>query len=244
MERRGMERRGMGGAGKESAAVVIGAGTLGLFAIAALARWREDVTRIVAVAKYQHQRDLAGKFGATSVASPGEMRRAVRRATGSWMLDNGQLSDGVPLVIDCAGTADSLASALAVVAPGGQVVLAGMPAPASLDLTPLWQREVHLSGSYTYGPEPAAAGRHSFDLAFELAEASRMERLVSATYPLERSAEAIEHAASAGRRGAVKVVFDMRGDPRRLSYLLAEGHTLTEKPGENPGGLSTHGKDR
>ncbi|MHB1498206.1 MAG: hypothetical protein ACYCXN_09900, partial [Acidimicrobiales bacterium] len=59
-----------------------------------------------------------------------------------------------------------------------------------------------------------------------------------------RSAEAIEHAASAGRRGAVKVVFDMRGDPRRLSYLLAEGHTLTEKPGENPGGLSTHGKDR
>jgi threonine dehydrogenase-like Zn-dependent dehydrogenase len=244
MERRGMERRGMGGAGKESAAVVIGAGTLGLFAIAALARWREDVTRIVAVAKYQHQRDLAGKFGATSVASPGEMRRAVRRATGSWMLDNGQLSDGVPLVIDCVGTADSLASALAVVAPGGQVVLAGMPAPAGLDLTPLWQREVHLSGSYTYGPEPAVGGRHSFDLAFELAEASRMERLVSATYPLERSAEAIAHAASAGRRGAVKVVFDMRGDPRRLSYLLAEGHTLTEKPGENPGGLSTHGKDR
>ena len=244
VERTGMERTGMGGAGRESAAVVIGAGTLGLCAIAALARWREDVTRIIAVAKYQHQRELAGKFGATSVASPGEMRRAVRRATGSWMLDNGQLPDGVPLVIDCAGTADSLASALAVVAPGGQVVLAGMPAPASLDLTPLWQREVRLSGSYTYGPEPSVGGRHSFDLAFELAEASRMERLVSATYPLERSAEAIEHAASAGRRGAVKVAFDMRGDPRRLSYLLAEGSTLTERPGENPGGLSAHGEDR
>ena len=50
-------------------------------------------------------------------------------------------------------------------------MLAGMPAPASVDLTPLWQREVVLAGSYTYGPEPAAGGRHSFDLAFELAEA-------------------------------------------------------------------------
>jgi threonine dehydrogenase-like Zn-dependent dehydrogenase len=204
---------------EESVAVVIGAGTLGLAAVAAMARWREDVTRLIVVAKHPHQRDLAGKLGATAVASPEELRRAVRRATGSWVLENGQLSGGVPLVVDCAGTAGSLAGALAVVAPGGQVVLAGMPAPALADLTPLWQREVSLVGSYTYGPEPAAGGRHSFDLAFELVEQARLERLLSATYPLERSAEAVEHAAGAGRRGAVKVAFDMRGEKRRLSLL-------------------------
>ena len=211
------------GPGDEPVAVVIGAGTLGLCVVAALARWREDVTRVIAVAKYPHQRELATKLGATSVASPSEVRRAVRRATGSWMLDNGQLSGGAPLVIDCAGTADSLAAALAVALPGGYLVLTGMPGQTNTDLTPLWQREVHLVGSYTYGPEPAVGGRHSFDLAFELAEAARLERLVSATYPLERSAEAVEHAASAGRRGAVKVAFDMRGEPRRLSYLQAPG---------------------
>ena len=35
-------------------------------------------------------------------------------------------------------------------------------------------------------------------------------RLVSATYPLSRYTEAIEHAATAGPRGAVKVAFDLR----------------------------------
>ena len=39
-------------------------------------------------------------------------------------------------------------------------------------------------------------GRHSFDLALELAEAARLERLLSAAYTLERSAEAIEHTAN------------------------------------------------
>jgi hypothetical protein len=90
-----------------------------------------------------------------------------------------------------------------------------MPAPATVDLTPLWQREVHLAGSYTYGPEPAAGGRHSFDLAFDLAEQVGLERLLSATYPLERASDAIEHAAAAGRRGAVKIAFDMRAEKKR-----------------------------
>lgn len=203
-----------GAGGQELTAVVIGAGTLGLCAIAALSRFREDVARVIAVAKYPHQRDLAGRLGATSVAEPGEMRRAVRRATGSWIRDGGQLSGGAALVIDCVGSAGSLADSLAVTAPGGSVVLAGMPAPAHVDLTPLWQREVSLTGAYTYGPEPALGGRHSFDLAFELAGAARLGRLLSATYPLERPVEAIEHAATAGRRGAIKVAFDLRGEKK------------------------------
>jgi hypothetical protein len=34
-------------------------------------------------------------------------------------------------------------------------------------------------------------------------------------YPLDRYREAIEHAANAGRRGAVKIAFDMRNEKRR-----------------------------
>ncbi|MGD0809833.1 MAG: zinc-binding dehydrogenase [Acidimicrobiales bacterium] len=199
----------------EVTAVVVGAGTLGLCVVAALSRFRQDVTRVIAVAKYPHQRELAARLGATSVAEPAELRRAVRRATGSWALASGQLSGGAPLVIDCVGSASSIADCLAVTEPGGALVLAGMPAPAHIDLTPLWQREVSLVGSYTYGPEPAMGGRHSFDLAFELAEAVRLGRLLSATYTLDRAAEAIEHAAAAGRRGSVKVAFDMRREKKR-----------------------------
>lgn len=201
--------------GQDQMAVVIGAGTLGLVTVAALARYRPDVGTIMAVAKHPRQRELATELGATVVVEPGELRRAARRQAGGWLADNGQLSGGTPLTYDCVGTAASIADALAVTAPGGTVILAGMPSHVSIDLTGLWQREINLAGAYTYGPEPRAGGRHSFDLAFELVGEARLDRLVSALYTLDRHADAIAHASVAGRRGATKVAFDLRGEKRR-----------------------------
>jgi threonine dehydrogenase-like Zn-dependent dehydrogenase len=83
-----------------------------------------------------------------------------------------------------------------------------MPGRVSVDLTSLWHREVNLKGAYAYTSD-------DFTKAFELVEARNLERLVSATYPLDRYRDAIEHAANAGRRGAVKVAFDMRNEKRR-----------------------------
>lgn len=200
--------------GDDQVAVVIGAGTLGLTVIAALSRLRPDISRVIAVAKHPVQRELAASLGATTVAAPGELRRAVRRSTGSWILDNGQLTGGAPLVVDCVGSAGSLADALAVAEPGATVVMVGMPGRVHVDLTPLWQREIRLAGAYAYGPEPRAGGRHSFAVATDLVADAGLERLLSITYPLDRHAEAIAHAANAGRRGAVKVAFDLRTEKR------------------------------
>ncbi|MHB8506685.1 MAG: zinc-dependent alcohol dehydrogenase, partial [Acidimicrobiales bacterium] len=158
--------------GDDLTAVVIGAGTLGLGVVAALVRHRADVSTVIAVAKHPVQRDLARRLGASVVVGPEELRRAVRRRTGSWMLDNGQLTGGAPLVVDCVGTDSSLADALAVAAPGATVVLVGMAGHVGVDLTGLWQREVRLQGAYAYGPEPLAANRHSFQLSFALVEAA------------------------------------------------------------------------
>ena len=47
-------------------------------------------------------------------------------------------------------------------------------------------------------------------LAFDLVHRHDLGRLVTATYPLERYEDALAHAAEAGRRGAVKVAFDLR----------------------------------
>jgi hypothetical protein len=80
-----------------------------------------------------------------------------------------------------------------------------------VDLAPLWQREVELRGAYAYGSEARPEGpRSTFQLALELVRQARLERLVSACYPLELYEEAVAHAAGAGRRGAVKIVFDVR----------------------------------
>jgi hypothetical protein len=117
-------------------------------------------------------------------------------------------------------------------------VLVGMPGMTRVDLAPLWQREVRLRGAYAYGTEARPEGnRSTFDLAFELVAAAMLERLVSASYPLERYEEAVSHAAAAGRRGAVKIVFDLRrkGSGSR-SPGLTESASATVKASAKAGG--------
>jgi threonine dehydrogenase-like Zn-dependent dehydrogenase len=187
-----------------------------LCTIAALAYFRSDVDPIIAVAKHPEQQRRARELGASVIVEPAELRRAVRRQTGSGLLDDGRLTGGAGMVFDCVGSADSIHDALAVIEPGGTVVLLGMPGPVHIDLTGLWQREIRLEGAYAYGTERVGGGSaRTFDLAFELVGERRLGRLVTSTYPLERYREAIEHAANAGRRGAVKVVFDLRKEKRR-----------------------------
>ena len=195
--------------------VVLGAGTLGLCVIAAMRALCLPGT-LVAVAKHPSQRKLARELGADQVVRPGEHKRAARRLSGSLALEAGdgsieRLTGGVDLVVDCVGTGDSLEQSLDVVRPGGRIVLVGMPGVTRVDLAPLWQREIELRGAYAYGCEERPEGpRSTFSLALELVRAARLERLVSACYPLESYEDAVAHAAAAGRRGAVKIVFDLR----------------------------------
>lgn len=197
--------------GDHASVAVLGAGTLGLLTVASL-RAYATIGTLVATAKYPHQRTLAASLGADRVCAPGELGRLVRGLTGAFRLDDqnpasGQLTDGVDLVVDCVGSSASLSQALEVVAPGGQVLVVGMPGHTSLDLTGLWQRETALRGCYAY-----TSG--DFDAALTLVADADLGRLVSATYPLARYTQAIDHAANAGARGAVKVAFDLRKKDR------------------------------
>ncbi len=190
---------------------VLGAGTMGLAAIAGLRRYLPDV-RIIVGARYPQQRVLAKQLGADTVVAPSELARAVRRAAGCHVVGD-YLSSGAHVTIDAVGNSASVADSLRITRPRGRVVLLGMPAEVQLDLTGLWHRETELKGAYTYGTETLPDGRvcRTFDLAIETADAIEAERLLSATYPLVDHVDAIAHAATAGPRGAVKIAFDMRG---------------------------------
>jgi threonine dehydrogenase-like Zn-dependent dehydrogenase len=196
-------------------AVVIGAGSLGLLTVAAL-RAFTPVGNIVVAARYPQQIRLAKELGASTVVESGELGRVVRRITGSLAYGD-QLTGGADVVLDCVGDASTLSSALQMVKPRGSVVVVGMPASVKLELTTLWHRETQLVGAYAYGTEHLPDGRtvRTFDLAFELVRAAQLGRLVSATYPLQQYEDAIAHAANAGRRGAVKVAFDLRHERKR-----------------------------
>jgi threonine dehydrogenase-like Zn-dependent dehydrogenase len=192
---------------------VLGAGTLGLCTVAALAHLSRPACLLVG-ARYAHQRRWAQELGADVAVDPGQLVRAVRRSSGS-LETSGSLTGGADVVIDCVGSDDSLAQAISVVRPRGRVVLVGMPGRVSLDLASLWHREVAVVGAYAYGTEDVGGLlRRTFDLAMEVVSARGLGRLVSARYPLDRFEDALAHAGAAGRRGAVKVVFDLRARQR------------------------------
>jgi threonine dehydrogenase-like Zn-dependent dehydrogenase len=184
---------------------VSGLGPAGLIAVQALKA--RGAAEVVAFDIDERRLALARELGADVIVEPDMLERAIRRATQSLQLAD-QLTRGADAVIDCVGSDESIAQSLRVVAPGGTVHLVGMPGRVSVDLTSLWHREAAIKGAYAYTSD-------DFAKAFELVEARDLGRLVSAVYPLERYKEAIDHAANAGRRGAVKVAFDMRHEKRR-----------------------------
>ena len=197
---------------------VVGAGTLGLTFLASLRHLASPGTVLVG-AKHPLQRRLASELGADVVVAPDQLGRAVRLRSRSLEF-SGHLSGGADVVADCVGSAESLAQALAMVRPRGRVVLVGMPGTVHVDLASLWHREVELAGAYAYGTEEVdGTRRRTFDLAMEVVGRFGLGRLVSAAYPVERFEEAIAHAGAAGRRGAVKVVFDLRPKARRGAAL-------------------------
>ena len=189
---------------------VLGAGTMGLATVAAL-RAHVPEADVIVGARYPHQFAIARALGAVEVVRSTDLAAAIRRRTGAHVIGR-HLSSGAHCIVDAVGSSESISASVSMTRPRGRVVLLGMPADVSLDLTPLWHRETELRGCYTYGTETLDDGStaRTFDLAIELAQTTGAERLVSATYPLERHVDALAHAAEAGRRGAVKIAFDLR----------------------------------
>ena len=187
---------------------VIGAGTMGLTAIAALRRYTK-VDAIVVAARYPHQHQAARLLGADLTVVPDELGRAIRRAAGTRVVGS-TLGSGVDVTIDAVGSSSSLTDAIGFTRPRGRVVLLGMPNQVDMNLTALWHRETELVGAYCYGTEHGHGDKHTFELAAELVGDLNLGQLVSELYPLADYQTAIEHAAQAGPRGLIKVAFDLR----------------------------------
>jgi threonine dehydrogenase-like Zn-dependent dehydrogenase len=202
-----------GGAGKDDIVVVSGAGTIGLLTVAAIKLFTPP-KRLIAIAKHPTQRDMARKLGADQVISPSETFQRVRFATGARRLDGvnrALLLGGADVTFECVGRADSLNDAVRYTREGGTVVVVGMPGEEKVDWAPIWQRELTVMGAYAYGAEPKKKGKRTFQLALEAAPEVHLETLTGPLFGLGEYKDAIAYAMSAGKLGAVKVAFDLRG---------------------------------
>lgn len=202
-----------GGATKDDFVVVLGSGTIGLLTVAAI-RLFTPPKRLIAVAKHPTQRELARKLGADQVIAPAEVFQRVRFATGARRLEGmnrSLLLGGADITFDCVGRADSLNDAVRFTREGGTVVAVGMPGEEKVDWAPIWQRELTVMGAYAYGTEPKRQSKPTFVLALEAAPDLHLETLTGPLFGLGEYRDAIAYAMSAGRLGAVKVAFDLRG---------------------------------
>jgi threonine dehydrogenase-like Zn-dependent dehydrogenase len=187
---------------------VIGAGTMGLLAVAALRQFTKVSTVIVA-ARYPHQHKIAQMLGADLTVVPDELGRSIRRLAGTRVIGS-TLGSGVDVTIDAIGSSTSITDAIGFTRPRGRVVLLGMPSEVEMNLTGLWHRETELVGAYCYGTEHSHGDSHTFSLATRMVKELDLGRLVSELFPLSDYKKAIEHAAHAGPRGLVKIAFDLR----------------------------------
>ncbi len=197
-------------------ALVIGAGSVGLFVVAAL-RQLTQAGRVVCVAKHERQREEALRLGADEVVHPKEMYTSLPEMLGAEVykpeIGKPVVMGGADVTLECVGAPGTIEDAVRLTRPEGVVALVGMPGARScLDLTALWHAEVGLAGTYAYGIEEYRGERvKSFELAMRMAPEIGLASLVGPHYRLGQYREAIAAARSSGSGGHVKVVFDHRG---------------------------------
>lgn len=200
---------------EDDTVLVLGAGPVGLFVVAALKQLTR-AGRIICVAKHDRQRKEALHLGADEVVHPRETftKLPAMLGTEAYRPEIGKpvVMGGADRVFECVGSPGTMEDAVRLARPGGEVALVGMPpARSCLDLTALWYKEVSLAGSYAYGVEEHGGERvKSFQLALRLAPEIQLETMVGPRFRLRDYREAIGAARAAGRNGHVRVVFDHR----------------------------------
>jgi threonine dehydrogenase-like Zn-dependent dehydrogenase len=203
-----------------SPVLVVGAGIIGLAAVAAL-RGMFPACPVTVLARHEHQAAAARACGADHVvrSDPAgahwEQLADLSGARLAGALPDVMLMSGFPYVVEAVGTPGAITDALRSAAYHGTVLLLGAAGISSVDLTPVWYKEVALVGSIDHQVDAAAApgpaggaGLHSIDRALDILGRGLLpdDVVITHEFPLEDYRDAIETAVDK-TSGAIKVVF-------------------------------------
>jgi threonine dehydrogenase-like Zn-dependent dehydrogenase len=199
----------------DTPALVYGLGALGLMAVAILRNLFPEV-EVYAVGRHPHQSELARTLGARKVlvGRPEELILQVAELTGAKPLrpwhGSPWLLDGVGVVYDMVGSAQSVETAIRLVQTHRRVVVAGVEIPRRFEWTPLYFKEVTVVGSNAFGVELfCGERRHAIDIYLELSsQGLDLTRLITHRFSLQAWPEAFTACMQRRASAAVKVVFD------------------------------------
>jgi threonine dehydrogenase-like Zn-dependent dehydrogenase len=200
--------------------LIVGAGIIGLAAIAAL-RGLFPACPITVLARHPHQADAAAACGADHVVrtddTSGHFEELARLSDARIVGRKADvmLMSGFPYVVEAVGAPRSVTEALRAVAHRGTVLLLGAAGVSEVDLTPIWYKEAALVGAIDHtvdtGSAPGLAGmpdRHSVDRALDILAAGLVPAsVVTHEFGLDDYRTAVESAIARADAHAIKVVF-------------------------------------
>jgi len=199
------------GIADRASVLVIGAGSMGLLALAALKALTGG--HVTILAKHKFQLEHATRLGADQVVSvrAGDYFDELARISGGRLLKpilGPRIHvGGFDTTLVCVGTDAAVADALRFTRAGGTIVLLGNVARLSkVDWTPLWQKELRVFGSLCYNAPHG--GADAFEAAMSLAAGpagAQIEPLVTHVVPVNRFHQGLAIAQGRAERGAVKV---------------------------------------
>jgi L-iditol 2-dehydrogenase len=181
--------------------LVLGAGTIGLLAVAAAKA--AGAGEVWITARYPQQRSAALVLGATRVFAGPDSAAALSAAADEQPVD--------VVVETVGGTSDNLNDAILLVRRGGTIAVLGIfTTMPMLNALLLVVKEVRLVGSMTYG---RFGTRADFDVALQLlaAEPERFRQLITHRFPLTEIGQAFEIAGNK-HAGSIKVAIRPEGN--------------------------------
>jgi len=198
-------------------ALVYGCGTLGLLAIAIL-RALYPTTRVIAIARFPHQKALAERFGAALVLPHEPARDIIERIaaeTGGqrmtpWYGLPWLYGGGIDVVYDSVGSPETVEMALRITRSRGTIVVTGVEAPRRFEWTPLYFKEIAVIGSNAFGVEEfEGRRRHSMEIYLDLVASRRIDvtPILTHRFTLDEWRAAFLACGEQARSGAVKVLF-------------------------------------
>jgi threonine dehydrogenase-like Zn-dependent dehydrogenase len=204
-----------------STVLVIGGGVIGQCAIAAL-RAIGSGAKIIALVKHPFQGEMARQLGADATVQlrgrDGHYDELADRLGGALrrpMLGKRLFLGGADMTVECVGTSRSIDDAMRLTAPGGRVLILGLGAISLYtDWTPVWLKELQLTGSYIYRWESWQGRRvRTLDLALDWIREGKVNLapLVTHRFGLDRYVDALTAAMAKAESRAFKVVFAPRG---------------------------------
>ena len=199
-------------------ALVYGCGTLGLLAIAILRAFHPQ-TRVLAIARFPHQKALAERLGASLVlphAPATAIVEQVARETGAqimkpWYGMPWLYGGGVDVIYDTVGFPESVEVGIRIADSRGTIVVTGVEMPKRFEWTPLYFKEIAVIGSNAFGVEEfEGKRRHAMEIFLDLVREGRIDAtpILTHRFTLEQYREAFLACGRQGESGAVKVLFD------------------------------------